>query len=108
MTFTSNTFKNQYPVALYWSTRIWSPSGKVQPLILTTNSLPYNVTKFNINVAETGSFLSNFEELNTSRQGTGKDITKVAIDRQDPYFASLLAAIIISHKGGICKKPFNW
>ena len=53
---TSNTFKTQYADALYWSPRIWSPSGTVQPLILTTNSLPYNVTKFNIYVTETGSF----------------------------------------------------
>ena len=81
-----------------------SPSGTVQPLISTTNSLPFNVSKFNIYVTETGSFLSNFEKFNTSWQGTGKDITKVAVDRLDPYFASLLAAIIISHKGGICKK----
>ena len=101
---TSNTFKTQYANALYWSPRTWSPSGTVQPLILTTNTLPSNVTKFNIYVTETGSCLANFEKLNTSWQGTGKDITKVAVDRLDPYFASLLAAIIISHKGGICKK----
>ena len=76
----------------------------MQPLVPTANSLPYNVTKFNIHVNETASFQSNFEGLNTSWHGTGKDITKVAADRQDPYFASLLAACIISHKGGISRK----
>ena len=100
---TSNTFKTQYADALYWSPRIWSPSGTVKPLILTTNSLPYNATKFNIYVTKTCSFLSSFEKLNTSWQGNGKDITKVAVDRNDPYFASLLASIIISHKGRISK-----
>ena len=30
--------------------------------------------------------------------------TKVAIDKDDPYFASLLAACIISHVGGISRK----
>ena len=53
---------------------------------------------------EEESFLSNFEPLKTSWKGTTKDITKAAVDEDDPYFASLLAACIISHVGGISRK----
>ena len=49
-------------------------------------------------------FWCNFEALETSWKGTAKDITKVAVDKDDPYFASLLAACIISHVGGISRK----
>ena len=37
-------------------------------------------------------------------KGTAKDITKVAMNKDNPYFASLLAACIISHVGGISRK----
>ena len=37
-------------------------------------------------------------------EGLADDITKVAVDKDDPYFASLLAACIISHVGGISRK----
>ena len=66
--------------------------------------LPYNVRKFVIHVNEKVGFWSNFEDLKTSWKGTGDDVTKVAIDKDDPYFASLLAACIISHVGGISRK----
>ena len=49
-------------------------------------------------------FPSNFEPLKTLWKGTAKDITKVAVDGDDPYFASLLGACIISHVGGISRK----
>ena len=42
--------------------------------------------------------------MKTSWEGTANDITKVAVDKDDPYFASLLAACIISHVGGISRK----
>ena len=49
-------------------------------------------------------FRSNFKALETSWKGTADDITKVAVDKDDPYFPSLLAACIISHVGGISRK----
>ena len=52
----------------------------------------------------TKSFLSNFEALDTSWRGTNKYITMVAMDEDDSYFASLLAACIVSHVGGISRK----
>ena len=39
--------------------------------------------------------MSNFDVLKTSWEGTVNDITKAAVDKDDPYFASLLAACII-------------
>lgn len=53
---TTDIFKKLYSDELYWSPRIWGPSGTVQPLVLNTNPLPYNVTKFDIYVTKTGSF----------------------------------------------------
>ena len=99
LNITTHTFKRLYSGELYWYLRIWDPSGTVQPLVL-----PYDVTKFDIYVTGTGSFQSNFEGLNTSWTGTAKDITKMKVDKEDLYFASLLAACIISHKSGISRK----
>ena len=42
--------------------------------------------------------------MTTSWEGTGNDITKTAVDKDDPYFASLLSAYIISHVGGLSRK----
>ena len=57
-----NLFKKFYSNTLHWSPRIWDTTGSVQPFVLDTNPLPYNVTNF---VNETDSFQSNFEALNT-------------------------------------------
>ena len=101
---TGYLFKKLYENKLYWQPRIWGPDGTVQKFVSNLASLPYNLTKFKIFVNEEQNFLSNFESLETSSQGTEKDITKVAIRKEDPYFASLLAACIISHIGGISRK----
>ena len=69
--------------------------------------MSYNVRKFTIYVNEKSGFTSNFDALKTSWKGTANDITKVPIDKDDPYFASLLAALIISHVGGISRKHLN-
>ena len=37
-------------------------------------------------------------------EGTAKDITKVAVDKDESYFASLSAACVVSHVGGIGRK----
>ena len=86
------------------NSRIWGPDGTVQPLVPNADPLSYDVRKFQIYVNEKEGFLCNFEALKTFWGGTAKDITKVAVDKEDPYFASLLAACIISHVGGISRK----
>ena len=97
-------FKKNYLSTLHWVPRIWDVGGTVQPFVLAPNTLPYDVKKFTIYVNERVGFWSNFEALSTSWEGTADDITKVAVDKDDPYFASLLAAYIISHVGGISRK----
>ena len=104
---TSYIFKKFYADPLYWQPRLWGPGGTVQSFVLNVNPFPYNVTKFKIFANENQSFLSNFEALKIHWTGTKKDITKVAVDTEGPggpYFASLLAACIISHVGGISRK----
>ena len=102
---TAKGFKKLYSGELYWLPRIWGTSGTVQPFALSaTHTLPYNNRKLTIYVNAKSGFSSNFGALETSWKGTTNDITKMAVDKDDPYFASLLAAYIISHVGGISRK----
>ena len=41
-------FKKLYSGELYWEPQIWDTGGKVQPFVLSTNTLPYNVRKFTV------------------------------------------------------------
>ena len=97
-------FKKYFVDALYWKPRIWGPDGSVQKFVLNLDSFPYDVLKFKIYVTQEENFLSHFEKLDTTWQGTEKDITKVAVKKDDPYFCSLLAVCIVSHVGGISRK----
>ena len=97
-------FKKYYIDTLHWVPRIWDVGGTVQPFVLAPNTLPYDVKKFIIYVNGKVGFWCNFEALETSWKSTADDITKVAVDKDDPYIASLLAACIISHVGGISRK----
>ena len=102
---TTDDFKNLYSGELHWLPRIWDTSGTVQPFVLSSSSsLPYNYRKFTIYVNANSGSTSNFDALSTSWKGNANDITKTALDKDDPYFASLLAAYIISHVGGISRK----
>ena len=101
---TGYLFKKDYLDTLYWTPKIWDVGGTVQPFVLAPNSLPYDVKKFIIYVNDKVGFWCNFEASETSWKGTADDITKVAVDKDDPYFASLLAACIISHVSGISRK----
>ena len=89
---TGYLFKKNYLDTLHWVPRIWDVGGTVQPFVLAPNSLPYDVRKFIIYVNDKTGFWCNFEALSTSWKGTADDITKVAVDKDDPYFASLLAS----------------
>ena len=104
---TGYLFEKNYENLLYWTPKIWDVTGTFQPFALASDSLSYNVRKFKIYVNGRTGFTSNFDALKTSWKGTANDITKVPIDKDDPYFASLLAALIISHVGGISRKHLN-
>ena len=100
---TTDDFKKLYSGELHWLPTIWDTSGTVQPFTLSS-SLPYNFRKFTIYVNANSGFTSNFDALSTSWEGNANDITKMAVNKDDPYFASLLAAYIISYVGGISRK----
>ena len=123
----SSVFKTMYVDALHWggADGIWEPlaeqSVASSPIAATKSELSFALsdgmlsfvpTQFKIFVntanaerSHSVAFLSNFEPLETQWENTSdsKDITKVKVDRNDPYFASLIAAYIISKKSGICK-----
>ena len=102
---TTDDFKTLYSGELHWLLRIWDTSGTVQPLVTSSSSsLPYNYRKFTIYVNANSGFTSNFDALSTLWKGNANDITKIAVDKDDPYFAWLLAAYIISHVGGMSRK----
>ena len=65
----------------------------------------FDPTSFRIFVNGDQSFLFN-STLNIKWQNStnAKDITKTTVDKNDPYFCSLIAAYVISQKTGICTK----
>ena len=68
--------------------------------------LSFDPNSFRIFVNGDQSFLFS-STLNTSWSSNAKDITKTSVDKTDPYFASLIAAYVISQKTGICTKHFQ-
>ena len=101
---TTDDFKKLYSGELHWLPTIWDTSGTVALFTLPSSSLPHNYRKFTIYVNANSGFTSNFDALSTSWEGNANDITKIAVNKDDPYFASLLAAYIISYVGGISRK----
>ena len=104
---TSDVFKYKYSGALHWGpSKIWDPSGSSKSFELGNGVLPFRPNHFRIFVNGDQSFLFTTEALDTkwTNSSNVKDITKVKVDKEDPYFASLMAAFIISQKSGICKK----
>ena len=105
---TSDVFKYRYSSALYWGpSKIWDPtSGSAKSFELEKGVIPFRLNYFRIFVNGDESFLFATEPLNIkwTNSSNVKDITKVKIDKEDPYFASLMAVFIISQKSGICTK----
>ena len=82
---TTEDFKKLYSGELHWLPRIWDTSGTVQPFALSSATLPYNYRKFTIYVNARSGFTSNFDALTTSWKGTANDITKMDVNKDDPY-----------------------
>ena len=101
----SRVFKEMYVDTLYWSPgKLWKPNVTIQSFEFTEGILPFNnMTQFPIFGTATQSFKSNFKKLETAQENTrkAKTVTKVKMDKDDPHFASLMAAYIISHNGGV-------
>ena len=104
---TSDVFKYKYSGALHWGpTKIWDPSDSSKSFEIGKGELPFRPNHFRIFVNGDQSFLFATEPLSIkwTNSSNVKDITKVKVDKEDPYFASLIAAYIISQKSGICSK----
>ena len=102
---TSDFFKYKYSGALYWGpSKIWDPASSSKSFEIGKGELPFRLNHFRIFVNGDQSFLFATEALDTkwTNSSNVKDITKVKVDKEDPYFASLMAAFIISQKSGIC------
>ena len=107
---TSDVFKYKYSGALYWGpSKIWDPGDTVKNFEIGKGVLPFRLSHFQIFVNGDQSFSFITEPLNIKWTNSlnVKDITKVRVDRrykEDLYFASLMAAFIISQKSGICSE----
>ena len=102
---TSDVFKYKYSGALYWGpSKIWDPTTTTEPFAMGKGS--FDPTSFRIFVNGEQSFLFS-STLNTSWLSNAKNITKTSVDKNDPYFCSLIAAYVTSQKTGICTKHFQ-
>ena len=105
---TSDVFKYKYSGALHWGpSKIWDPASSSKSFELSNGVLPFRLNHFRIFVNSEQSFLFATEPLSIkwTNSSNVKDITKVKVDsryKEDPYFASLIAAYVISQKSGIC------
>ena len=102
---TSNVFKYKYSGALHWGpTKIWDPASSSKSFEVGKGELPFRPNHFRIFVNGDQSFLFATEPLSIkwSNSSKLKDITKAKVDKEDSYFASLMAAFIISQKSGKC------
>ena len=98
---TSDVFKYKYSSALHWGPlSIWDPSDTVKSFEVGNGVLPFRISHFRIFVNNKYSFLFTTRALDTKWTNSSnlKDITKVKVDKEDPYFASLMAAFLISQK----------
>ena len=103
----SMVFKTKYYYALYWGpSKIWEPTTSTKDFSLSNGYLQFSMSQFRLFVNERESFLFTTDPLDIkwkNEQGL-KDITKAKVDKEDPYFAYLIAAYIISQKSDICLK----
>ena len=104
---TSDVFKYKYSGALHWGpSKIWDPTTVTKSFGVGNGVLPFRPNHFRIFINEDQSFVFESTTLNTkwSNSKNVKDIRTVSLDKDDPYFASLMASFIISQKSGICTK----
>ena len=115
----SVAFNDFFTRALYWGpTKIWDLKGdEVTPTEVSSENFfkgdgknfPFDLNHFRIFVNSEQSFSFQTAAPNTKwgNSGNVKDIRTVLtvdLDKDDLYFASLMAAYVISQKNGICIK----
>ena len=107
----SEAFNDFFTSVLYWGpTKIWDPSLETTDYYFINDGkkFPFDQNHFRIFVNSEQSFSFQTDSLNTKwvNSKNAKDIRKVNLDKDDPYFASLMAAYVISQKTGICTRHF--
>ena len=105
----SVAFNDFYSSSLYWGpTKIWDPSLETTDRYFKGDGkwFPFDLNHFRIFVNSDQSFSFQTAALNTKWENSGnvKDIRTLDIDKDNPYFASLMSAYVISQKTGICTK----
>ena len=105
----SEAFNDFFTSSLYWGpTKIWDPSLETTEHYFKGDGkkFPFVLNHFRIFVNSEQSFSFQTDSLNTKwvNSKNVKDIRTVDLDKDDPYFASLMAAYVISQKTGICTK----
>ena len=107
----SVAFGDFFTGALYWGpTKIWDPSSETTEGTEGTRSdgknFPFDPNHFRIFVNSEQSFSFQTVPFDTKwgNPQNVKDIRTVDLDKDDPYFALLMAAYVISQKTGICTK----
>ena len=106
----SVAFDDFFTGALYRGpTKIWDPSeDEVIKNFFKGDGegFPFDLNHFRIFVNSGQSFSFQTAAPNTKWENSGnvKDIRTADLNKDDPYFASLMAAYVISQKTGICTK----
>ena len=97
----SNVFKYKYADALHWGPSvIWNPTKTVKVFEISDGTLELDNIRIYVNQRD--SFLYSTEALDIKYEQDVKDVRNTKIDKDDSYFASLIASYIISQKSGIC------
>ena len=111
-------FGDFFTSSLYWGpTKNWDPSSETTENEVERSeasegtrsdgkNFPFDPNHFRIFVNSEQSFYFQTAALNTKwgNPQNVKDVRTVDVDKDDPYFASLMAAYVISQKTGICTK----
>ena len=84
--------------------KIWQPATTTKDFALSDGVLPFRLESFGVYVNQEDSFLFTSEKINTEWANTqGLTVIRTAkVDKDDPYFCSLLTAYVLSQKGGVC------
>lgn len=97
---TTDMFKESYSNELYWSPRIWDPSGTVQPF--TKNSSDLKVNSFKVYVMDDSFFNIDFPQFEIKNNKTSNDY------KDNSNLSALFAAYITTYSCGISTEHFAY
>ena len=105
----SVAFNNFFTSLLYWGpTKIWDPTSETIDFFFVNHGIkfPFDPNHFRIfvNGEQSFSFQTNPLDTKFANLKRARDIRTLDLDKDDPYFASLMAAYVISQKTGVCTR----